>query len=100
MAVYSCQNCQNLKQKVVTKSDIGRASKYKIEKALKARDPDSLGLMFPFNLTVYKRVLKDEKCPILYCSERMFNRDLYIYRDNLDLDEVIPNKRVPCLKYK
>jgi hypothetical protein len=78
MPVYSCRNCWNLKTRVVTGTEIKRISKYKLNKALEERDPDSLGLMFPFNLTVYKRVLKYGKCPILYCSERMFNRDLYI----------------------
>jgi hypothetical protein len=100
MTEYSCRNCQNLKTKLITKSEISRISKYKIEKALKVRDPDSLDLMFPFNLTVYKRVLKNGECPVLYCSERMFNRDLYIHRENIDLDEVAPNNKVPCPKYK
>jgi len=100
MPNYSCRNCSNLKTKVVTKSDISKFSKYRIEKALKERDPDSLDLMFPFNLTVHKRVVKYGRCPILYCSERMFNRDLYILRDNMDMDEVIPDKKKPCIKYK
>lgn len=96
---YSCRNCQNLKTKVITKSEITKISKYKIEKALKVRDPDSLDLMFPFNLTVYKRVMKDGSCPILYCSERMFNRELYIARENLDVGSVYPFKNKPCPKY-
>lgn len=100
MTIYSCRNCQNLKTKIVTRADISRISKYKIEKAIEVRDPDSLDLMFPFNLTVYKRVLKNGKCPILYCSERLFNRDLYIYRENLDIGSIYPHKGRLCPRYK
>ena len=100
MLTYSCRNCLNLKTKIVTRADLKKSSKYKIETALKKHDSDSLDLIFPFNLTVYKRLLKDGKCRILYCSERMFNRDLYIYRENFDLGSVIPNKKAPCPKYK
>lgn len=97
---YSCLNCHNLKTKVVTRAEIAKISKYRIAKALKERDPDSLDLMFPFNATVYNRIIKDGRCPILYCSERMFNRDLYIYRENLDIASVYPFKNKPCQKYR
>jgi len=100
MPVYSCKNCSNLKSRIVTKENLSCIKKDKIRSALNVRDPDSLGLDFPFNMTVYKRVLKDGECPIIYCSERMFNRDLYILRDNMDMDEVIPDKKKPCIKYK
>lgn len=100
MTVYSCKNCSNLKSRIVTKENLSHIKKDKIRSALNVRDPDSLGMDFPFNVTVYKRVLKDDDCPILYCSERMFNRDLYIHRDNLNLEEVSPNKKAPCLKYR
>ena len=56
---YSCQNCHNLKTKVVVKAEIAKINKHKIARALKARDPDSLDLMFPFNQTVYNRIIKD-----------------------------------------
>jgi len=100
MPVYSCKNCSNLKSRIVTKENLSCIKKDKIRSALNVRDPDSLGLDFPFNMTVYKRVLKEGECPIIYCSERMFNRDLYILRDNMDLDEIAPNKKAPCFKYK
>ena len=63
-------------------------------------DPDSLGLDFPFNMTVYKRVLKDGECKIIYCFEHLFNRDLYIFRENFDIDDLYPSKNKPCPKYK
>lgn len=100
MAVYSCKNCSNLKSRIVTKENLSCINKEKIRSALNVHDPDSLGLEFPFNMTVYKRVLKDGECPILYCSERMFNRDLYIYRENLDIGSIYPRKGRPCPKYK
>lgn len=97
---YSCRNCVNLKTKVITKSDLTGISKLNVEQALKAHDPDSLDLMFPFNMTVYKRIKKDGRCKIIYCGEHLFNRDLYIFRENMDIDKLIPHKRSPCLKYK
>jgi len=100
MPFYSCKNCSNLKSRIVTKENLSHIKKDKIRSALNVRDPDSLGMDFPFNMTVYKRVLKDGECPIIYCSERMFNRDLYIRRESMDLDEVAPNKKAPCSRYK
>ena len=100
MTVYSCKNCSNLKSRIVTKENLKHIKKDKIRSALNVRDPDLLGLDFPFNMTVYKRILKNGECPIIYCSERMFNRDLYIHRDSMDLDECAPNKKVPCSRYK
>jgi len=97
---YSCRNCCNFKSKVVRKTDLKKISKNKIQNALKERDPDSLDLLFPFNMTAYKRVVKDGDCPILYCSERLFSRDLYINRENLDIDSLYPFKNKPCLRYK
>ena len=72
----------------------------KIQKALKERDPDSLDLLFPFNMTAYKRFVKNGDCPILYCSERLFSRDLYIARENLDIEDLYPFKAKPCPRYK
>ena len=100
MTVYSCRNCRNLKTRIITKSSFANLKRDKIRSALGKHDPDLLGLDFPFNLTVYKRVLKDGECKIIYCSEHLFNRDLYIYRDNMNLNEIIPNKRALCPKYK
>ena len=100
MPVYSCQNCSNLKSRIVTEENLSHIKKDKIRSALDVRDPDSLGLDFPFNLTVYKRVLKDGECKVIYCSERMLNRDLYIFRDNIDIDSMNPHKDKPCSRYK
>ena len=100
MTVYSCKNCSNLKSRIVTKENLSHIKKDRIRSALNVHDSDSLGLDFPFNTTVYNRILKHGECPIIYCSERMFNRDLYIHRESMDLDKVIPDKRKPCLKYK
>jgi len=97
MAAYFCKNCSNLKSRRVTKENLSRIKKDKILSALNVRDPDSLGLDFPFNMTVYKRVLKYGGCPILYCSERMLKRDLYIDRGNVAW---ISCGTTPCPKYK
>lgn len=69
----------------------------KITRALIDRDPDSLGLDFPFNLTIYKRVLKHGECKILYCSEHMLQRDAYVAREN---SKDITPEIAPCPKYK
>lgn len=100
MPFYSCKNCCNLKRKLITKTSIRHISKYKIKTALKKHDVDSLGLMFPFNLTVYKRIMKYGECKIFYCSEHIFGRDLYIFRESINLDDVISDKQTPCPKYK
>ena len=57
--VYSCRNCSNLKSRVITKSNFANLKKDKIRSALGKHDPDSLGLDFSFNMTVYKRVSKN-----------------------------------------
>jgi hypothetical protein len=100
MAVYSCRNCSNLKTRVITKESLKGFKREKIRQALDIRDTESLGLDFPFNLTVYKRINKDGECKIIYCSEHMLNRDLYIYRENLDLYSLSQDKNKPCIKYK
>lgn len=97
---YSCQNCVNLKTRIITKSNFKNLNKKKIHRALDIHDTDSLGLAFPFNLTVYKRINKDGECKIIFCSQYMFIRSLYIYRDNLDLHSLSQNKNKPCPKYK
>lgn len=100
MSVYSCQNCCNLKTRVITKGSLKSLKREKIKRALGAIDTESLGLDFPFNLTAYKRITKYGECKIIYCSEHMFGRDLYIYRDNFDLDSVSRDKNKPCSRYK
>lgn len=100
MPTYSCHNCCNLKTRIISKEHIAAIRKYKIQKALETRDTDSLGLDFPFNLTVYKRISRDAKCRIIYCAEHMFNRDLYIGRENFNMDMLLINKHKPCPKYR
>lgn len=100
MSAYSCANCANLKIRTLTRNSLKSSKKEKILAALKKHDVDSLGFDFPFNLTVYKRVTKYGECRIIYCGEHRFNRDLYIFRKNFDLGNLIQNKNNPCPKYK
>jgi len=97
---YSCRNCHNLKVRNLTKTHLQAVSSYRIKKALDLRNTESLGLDFPFNLTVYKRIKNHGSCKILYCAEHRFKRDLYIFRENLDIDSIYPLKNKPCPKYK
>jgi hypothetical protein len=97
MPVYSCCNCSNLKNRVITKEHISAIKKDKVNRALKDHDPDSLGLDFPFNMTIYKRVSSHGECKIIYCGEHMLQRGAYIYREN---SENITPEIAPCSKYK
>jgi len=58
MVKYSCKNCINLKTRLIVREDMRGISKIEIQYAIKKHDPESLGLPFPFNLTVYKRLNK------------------------------------------
>lgn len=100
MSTYSCANCANLKMRTLTRSTLKSSKKEKILATLEKHDVDSLGFDFPFNLTVYKRVTKYGECRIIYCGEHRFNRDLYIYREQLNLGNLSQNKNKPCPKYK
>jgi len=100
MSVYTCRNCSNLKTRTISKIDLKHLSRYKIMNALNCYDIESLGLDFPFNLTVYKRIIKHGECKIIHCSQYMFSRELYIFRDTLGLDSLAPKKNKPCPKYK
>ena len=100
MTAYSCRNCSNLKTRVITKKSLKRLKREKIREALDIHDTESLGLDFPFNLTAYKRVTKYGECEIIYCSEHMFSRDMYIFQEHLDLDNLAMGKNKPCPKYK
>lgn len=100
MFSYSCANCANLKTRSLDRSSLKGFKKERILSALKKHDADSLGLDFPFNLTVYKRVTKYGECKIIYCGEHRFNRDLYIYREQLNLGNLSQSKNKPCPKYK
>ena len=100
MAVYSCRNCGNLKTRVITKRSLKSLKREKIRKALDIRDTESLGLDFPFNLTADKRVKKYGECKIIYCSEHMLSRDLYIFREHMDLANLSQSEDNPCPRYK
>lgn len=99
MGGYFCTSCVNLKLKLITKETLGDISKYKIRKAIKEKNIEFLGFEFPFNLTVYNRLRRHGECEIIYCSENLLNRDLYIYRDLLE-NCLTPDKNSPCSKYK
>jgi len=99
MGLYFCPNCQNLKIRTVKNKDLKGFSKYKIIKAIKENNVASLGLSFPINIAVYKRLVKAGYCEIIYCDQDRLSRSLYIYRDGLE-GSLTPNKHVPCPKYR
>jgi hypothetical protein len=99
MGLYFCPNCQNLKIRTVRAKELGGHSKYKAKKAIKEGNTDSLGLSFPLNWAVYKRLVKQGSCKIIYCSEHMLSRNFYIYREGLE-GSLTPDKSTPCPKYK
>ncbi|HNV23510.1 MAG TPA: hypothetical protein PLH56_00525 [Candidatus Omnitrophota bacterium] len=99
MSVYSCRNCGNLKTRVIAKKDVMILSRQKIMTCLKKHEPELLELMFPFNMTVYKRVMKDDQCRIIYCAQHQFKRDLYIFC-NTEAMEKLLSKKSPCRKYE
>ena len=99
MGLYFCPNCRNLKIRVVQKKDLRGLSKYKVNKALRNNDEDALGLSFPLNLATHKRLTKYGMCKIIYCSEDMLSRRLYIYREKLE-GSLTPDKTTPCSKFR
>lgn len=99
MGLYFCPNCRNLKIRVVKEKELGSLTKYKVKKAIKENNVESLGLPFPLNWAAYKRLTKQGNCKIIYCSEHMLGRNIYIYREGLE-GSLTPNKNTPCLKYK
>lgn len=99
MGLYFCPNCQNLKIRTLKIRDLKGHSKYKIMRAIKESNVDSLGLPFPINVPVYKRLTRVGSCEIIYCGESMLERSLYIYRDGLE-GSLTPDKSKPCPKYK
>jgi len=99
MGLYFCPNCQNLKTRIIRKRDLGGLSKYKVKKAIKENNVESLGLSFPLNLAAHKRLTKYGSCNIIYCNEHILARNLYIYRDGLE-GSLTPNKNAPCPKYR
>jgi hypothetical protein len=99
MGLYFCPNCRNLKIRTLKRRDLKGLSKYKIMKAIKESDTDSLGLPFPISIAVYKRLSRIGHCEIIYCDKNMLSRVLYIYRDGLE-GSLTPNKHEPCPKYR
>ena len=97
MAKYSCINCTNLKTRVVMTEDIGRLTRGDVDGAIRKNDIESLKLKFPLNFTLYKRLRRHKECTIVYCAERMLNRSLYIYRNNI---EKTVSMASPCPRYK
>lgn len=97
MSEYFCKNCYNFKTRTIKIGHLPNISKYKIKKFIKDQDVPLLGLEFPFNLTVYKRLLKDGECRIFYCIQNLLKRDLYIDRGNA---KEISCGIKPCSKYK
>ena len=97
MPKYFCKNCFNFKTRLIKKKHVGGISKYKILKAIKKQNIPLLGFAFPFNRTVYKRVMKYGECGIFYCTQNLLKRDLYIDRGNV---AEISCGKVPCPKYR
>lgn len=97
MPEYFCKNCLNLKTRLIRKKHLGGISKYKIQKAIKEQNIPLLDFAFPFNMTVYKRVMRHGECGIFYCTQHLLKRDLYIDRGNA---AEISCGRAPCPKYK
>ena len=96
MPKYFCKNCYNFKTRLIKKEHIGNFSKYKIRKAIRTQDIPSLDFAFPFNLTVYKRVMRYGECGIVYCTKNLLTRDLYIDRGNA---AQISCGKEPCPEY-
>ena len=96
---YSCVNCSNLKEKTITREDLKQFSKYKILKAIRQHNLLALGIQFPMNVNVYKRLRWQRICEIVYCSENLLRRDLYIRRDNFDPKKIYPCAGKPCPRY-
>lgn len=97
MKKYSCQNCINLKTRTVTKADITDINRRTLQRAIKQYDLEALGLSFPINFTIFKRINKLGECDILYCSENLHRRTVYINRNNF---ETIAPEIKPCPKYQ
>lgn len=97
MAKYSCKNCINLKTKRITKESLKDIKQEELVRAIKHHETETLGLSFPINLSVYKRVLKYNDCDIVYCSENMLKRNAYISKKNAE--EIFPDIS-PCPQYK
>lgn len=96
MRKYFCKNCFNFKTRTITRKHLPGLSKYKIQKVIKNHDIPLLGLSFPFNLTVYKRVVKEGECGICYCTQHLLKRELYIDRGNA---AEISCGNTPCSQY-
>ena len=94
---YSCSDCVNLKTRVITKKALGVIKGNDIKEAIGRHDVESLGLLFPFNFTVYKRITRYKECKIIYCSEHMLKRDSYVAREN---SRGITPEVTPCPRYK
>lgn len=98
MGLYFCPNCQNLKIRTLNRENLKGLSKYKIMRAIKEDNVDSLGLSFPINKAVYKRLNRVGNCEIIYCGKSMLGRSLYIYHKGIE-GSLTPNKNAPCPKY-
>ncbi len=100
MGLYFCSNCQNFKVRTVKGKELGDRSKYKILKAIKENNTTALGLPFPINKAVYRRLTKKKggKCTIIYCSEQMLERNLYLHNEYRE-GSLTYNKIEKCPKY-
>ena len=100
MPYYSCKNCHNLKERSVKKSDINKIDRNILKVAVKTHTTESLNLSFPINIPLYNRIKKYGQCRIIYCSADILKRALYIYRENLDIDSITPDRTKPCPSYR
>lgn len=97
MERYDCINCLNLKTRVVKARDVRNLTPEDIRESAKKQDSELPRLGFPFNFTAYKRLKRYKECAIVYCSEHMLQRDLYIFRKNI---KNTVSLEFPCPKYK
>ncbi|MFH1621702.1 MAG: hypothetical protein ABIA97_01075 [Candidatus Omnitrophota bacterium] len=97
---YSCKNCHKLKERSVKKSDLNKIDKNTLKVAVKTHTTESLNISFPINVPLYNRIKKYGQCRIIYCSADMLKRALYIYRENLDIDGITPDRTRPCPSYR
>jgi hypothetical protein len=89
---WSCINCRNFREKVVSRKDIEGISKRVFQRAIKEHDYNRLNLKFPLTNGIFRKIRKFGKIKILFCLHGKFKRSAYEYKGKPELSSVTSRK--------
>lgn len=96
--VWSCQNCLNFRKRTIGPEHLKLVSKRKLQELVRTEQTEKMGLRFPINYGIWKKVLSRGTITIAWCSEYLWKRRVYELKDGF-LEGSVMVRGCRCPKY-